>query len=905
MSIKIPVSAEFDSNTAEAQVRDFEKKLNQLGREIAKINKTQFTPVSKTSLQDMQAMVKQFDALLKVSNELNRRVKVTGQQGVGFVDLDWNKMFPNQSSRSKQMSRAFQYVTGADFASAGGGAGGGSSWKQTGASIAQAGLRATGGVTGGLGGVAANALGTGMSAGFGAGMAGLVGGAVALGVGKLVGAVADRVKVAEDNAVAYDKLKRTLGDVNVSFAALKTAIGGNLSGGGLAGTGLPIGEAIAQSTRFAKLGNLSGGNAMGLVGEVGAGVGLARAYGLDPSQGVGVLGQLRGVGVTKSEQDTRRFAVLIGETIGKSGAFAKADEVMEAIGEYATNQTRASLGVANSSGYAGMFAGLVGSGIPGLDPSGAGALLSRVNASLAAGGAKGEASQFFTQRLGAARGLDVFDTQIWQEGGAFSTLDNAFNGAPGKESAIYKYYRDNNIPIPKGSETLLNATLGQMKRDYADPRMRLMATANHTGLSMSQSAALYDVQSQNMGDLLGALERSGVSLKDVNMAGIQSLSKVVSGNPDDRMGVATELWGRTGKDKLSDKERRALDDVMRNGSEQQQKDMLTSLVAVRDQEESQGKDVRDSKVALENIKSLMAEQLIPITQSMRDGLLYFQSGGKSPEAAAREVSSAATNERYDKEAEAVKKNSIGFLGQTPEGKAALADIERRRQEELSGIANGGSSVVSQGSAPKGWRAPTGELQEKMRSAEKAYGLPAGTLGSIMKQEIGNDTSYLSDPAKYHYKLDASGRRIAPHTGKISTAFGPFGILESTAADPGYGVAPLKDKGIDEQIRFAAEYAAARAKAAGSLKGGLAGYGEGDAYSKSVMSRIGTQMPSDAAAAKRAADQQQIALRGSFEDLNVTVNMPNGEKSQHSLSPRFTRPNPAGDLGIPPPFATPY
>lgn len=129
------------------------------------------------------------------------------------------------------------------------------------------------------------------------------------------------------------------------------------------------------------------------------------------------------------------------------------------------------------------------------------------------------------------------------------------------------------------------------------------------------------------------------------------------------------------------------------------------------------------------------------------------------------------------------------------------------------------------------------LAVKMANAEAAAGLPPGTLAAIRKQETGNNAAYINDPTKYHYGLDANGRRIAGHTGKISTAFGPFGILESTARDPGYGVAPLKDKSLDEQIRFAAEYAAARARSSGSLAGGLAGYGEGGKYARSVMAGI--------------------------------------------------------------------
>lgn len=140
-----------------------------------------------------------------------------------------------------------------------------------------------------------------------------------------------------------------------------------------------------------------------------------------------------------------------------------------------------------------------------------------------------------------------------------------------------------------------------------------------------------------------------------------------------------------------------------------------------------------------------------------------------------------------------------------------------------------------------------DIPAQLAAAEKRVGLAPGVMASIMKQEIGGNTKYLDDPAAYHYEMGPDGRRVAPHTGKVSTAFGPFGILESTAKDPGYGVAPLKDKSLGEQIRFATDYAAARVKSAGSLEAGLAGYGEGAKYAAQVTGRMGKSSPVQASA----------------------------------------------------------
>lgn len=125
----------------------------------------------------------------------------------------------------------------------------------------------------------------------------------------------------------------------------------------------------------------------------------------------------------------------------------------------------------------------------------------------------------------------------------------------------------------------------------------------------------------------------------------------------------------------------------------------------------------------------------------------------------------------------------------------------------------------------------------LAEADKQRGFPPGTMQSLLMQETGGQAKYLNDPTSYHYAANAEGKRIAGHTGKISTAQGPFGILESTGKNPGYGVKPMGDKtNLAEHIRFAADYLDARSKSGGSLSAGLAGYGEGAKYATQVARR---------------------------------------------------------------------
>lgn len=130
----------------------------------------------------------------------------------------------------------------------------------------------------------------------------------------------------------------------------------------------------------------------------------------------------------------------------------------------------------------------------------------------------------------------------------------------------------------------------------------------------------------------------------------------------------------------------------------------------------------------------------------------------------------------------------------------------------------------------------------LAEADKQRGFPPGTMQSLLMQETSGNPKYIQDPTTYHYQPDASGNRK-------STARGPFGILDSTAKSPGFGVAPLGDAtNFAEHLRFAGDYLAARSKKAGSLSGGLAGYGEGPGYANSVMARMGLPVVSQVAAA---------------------------------------------------------
>lgn len=916
MTIKIPVSAELNSADLRREIEGVRAALNSLGSAASKASGAKFRPVEDLDIERVRRLRREFESLQRVSPGLRRRISASGQQGVPFEALDWERAIPDAGQRTKYARQIMSYVLPGSITGGHAGAppahGVGAAAGAAVGGIAQAGLRGVSGATGGVGGVAANAVGGGMSAGFGAGLMGLLGGLGALGIGKLAGAAVENLGKAEDNAVALDRLKRTLGDVNVSFGALRAAVNGTAEA-----SRITYAEAGKLGTHYAKAGNLSGDRLAELVGGVSTGVGLSRSFGLDPEQGVSVLGRMRGLGVTRSEQETRKFAMLIGETIGKAGAFAKADEVMEAIGDYATMQTRNNMGGANVAGYSGMLSGLIGSGIPGLDPTGAAGVLGKLNAALMAGGAKGEASQFMTARVGNRLGLDPLQMQVLREGGAFATNDEAF----GPGSAYARYMGKTG---PRGSTTHIAARLEELRASYGnDPMMLAQATANDFGINMRQAMALLSTKPHEMGEM-----SKFADLTKLSDSGIGNLSKALYGSSEERQGLADSLLRRTGAGALTSDERGRLIEAMQ-ADEKTQKQVLAELSASRGQEETQGSVIRDSKNLLDNIKTDIASKLIPLTEQMRAGIIYMagKDGNMTTEQIMQAVIENDSNGRIaaihgefdpkrqaimgrrdalrskmrdgsatpsEREEFAASEGQIKALG---EAKAKQLETERaRRAREIDSMR---SAIAAQRSLPTGSGSGDG--------ASGSTGAGAGgdaLFDALLQQESGGRHT------------DKNGRLITSSAG----ARGIAQLMPGTAADPGFGIKPAQDDSEAENRRVGREYLNAMLKRyGGDRRKALAAYNAGpgrvDAaiakhgdgwlsglpqetqnYVPSVLGRAGnTPMPEDAATAGRRAEMARQQVDVTISPVEVIHRDQQGREiaQRQQLDTRFGLSRPFG------------
>jgi hypothetical protein len=635
--IKIPVEAAFDKGDADRVVSDFAAQFNKLGAAIASATRQKFNPIDKASLEDMKRLNAGFESLKRVSGDLRKRLKATGQGDKPFFDVDWRQMYPDEHSRGRQMQKAFDYVSGGGRFQAppaapapppggrppsppGGGGGpptppapppppgGGRGPRMP--NIVGAGLNAMG-----PGGQIANAgLSTGMAAGLGAG----IGAAVGMAAVKLIGAIANKIGAAQQEFIGYDMLKRQLGDVGVQFEGLKESLREAARG-----LDMTFEEGQKLGTQFAKLSGMSAEQYKTLAEEVNTAGGFGRSFGMDPAQSTQFFAQMRLFQVTQSQEDSRRLALVIGESLAKSKQFAKADEVLEAIAGFTAQQTRVGMNRANAEGYTSFYTGMIGSRIPGMDPASAAALLGRANSTIASGGGAGEAGQnFLYQALGSRLGLDPIQAAMLREQGLFGTGRGTF----GEGSLYDSFAKKNGLSRPEAADsdaTNLELIMRQMKEVYRDkPMLMVNAMSNLFGVNNSQAMALSSIEPAQLGGIGKRLKKLGINLNDVDATGISRLSQI-------------EADGS-----LSDDE----------------KDRQTRAAAKQHQEETEGSRTRATINGVERAVQDMAGKAVPLLNDMRMALMLLagEKGG-GPMAIRERFAKAESDERQARIGQAYEK----------------------------------------------------------------------------------------------------------------------------------------------------------------------------------------------------------------------------------------------------------
>lgn len=698
MSITIPVSAQFDAADVKKQIQIINDQIRILSNTVAMAQNKKFEPVTLKSKEDLDAFIKQVQKLLKIQTELQQKMGQSGQGGKNPFVADWSKLYGDKATRIQKMMAALQFM-GVEFndqpapkppappappappgppgpprppAPPGqpphpGGGGWGRGWGQQGLNVLNSGLNAVGPV----GGVFSNALNSGLSGGAGAGLMGLVGGLAAMGVGKIIGAIADKIGKAQDTAIGLDKVYRQIGGI-ASYGKVKNTVYGAANT-----LGMDVSEGIGLASSYSRAANLRRGDNLG-TGMLVSG-GLARTYGIDPNTVAGVMGGFRGSNIARNDKDTRRIGLIIGETIAKSGAFAKADEVMQAVSQYAIAQARQSLNAPDIARYGGGMSSLMGMNLPGMDVAGSAALLSRVNSAMMGGGAGGEASQFLTARVGSAMGLSPFQLRMMRENGMFATKSSTFGAG--------SIYGKTMGAGPEGDQSYFSATRDQLRRNYGGGTSDYyMAMANHMGINVSQAMALDKMDTGTVNGAGSRLSRLGLDLGKVNATSYGTLGQIESGKGLDTLAQSYLRMG--GKNALSTEERDKLLGAYGGNDPEKLKDVLMEVAAKRGAVETEGSQIRDGIAQMNNTMTRLADNAIPALNVMRMAMMKMVGGTESElkEQYIRDETKErrkAVFDRYagqSKELQTSRRNLIkaGISRSSPEGYAAWARLDKQQ-----------------------------------------------------------------------------------------------------------------------------------------------------------------------------------------------------------------------------------
>lgn len=932
--VKIPVGASFDPGDLTAAIEKMVAQLNKMGNAVAAANKVKFEPITKASIEDVRRYTAQFEQLKKVQDQLRQRIRATGQTGADFASLDFTQLYPDPNVRARQSRRAFEYVVGSRFTpfpappapvappapaaplrppafpqpmAPGAPPGGGSPWTPIWKQPLMVGLESAGP----LGGVAAGGF-RAAAGGLGAGLGGLAGGLLALGVSSLVGGVRQKLGQAENESINVDTLKRSLGDLDISFNGLRESLRAASDR-----IGVTFDEAGELGAQFARLSGLSRLQSKDLAEEVAISGGFGRSFGMDVSRSSAFFAQMRGVGLTSNPDDSRRLGLMIGEAVAKSGVFSKADEILTAVAGYGIGQARSSLSDANLSGYAGALAGMVSSRTPGLDVTGSANILDRVNSSIASGGSAGDAGQMFLYSA-LGRGLDPIQARVLQEGGAFGSGRSAFG--PGSIYDTYAHKFGMEIPSAVGSTTSnfsgIKAKLMQLYQ--GKPALMADAFSRLTGLNISQAMAALSIEPAQMGGLESALGRAGVDLHSLSATGISSLAQISVGDRGTLLSQASSLQARTGKDALSADERQQLAASIRSGNTDDLRNTLIKISASRDQEETEGSKTRESIQGVDKTLQDLAGKLIPATNTMRDALVLLAGGGHGARYIAERVHGIEVDDVNDLAAEKSKAARSAYEAQraklmtdpklapanatgpgdeyrrqqeidrqmapyAAQRDAALADIEKERQAGLAALNASKTPDVGASTMPggvPGAQSSSGNISNMDPAQRRAYALMAPGLSETDRQ-----LGLTPGTSAAQIMQESSFRPLAPNS---AGAMGYAQTIPSTLASIekrlGRKLNPFdyRDAVILQREVMREDMAHYHGNQRLALMGYEGGFDQSNwgsatvAYPDQVMNRVGAfappmPLPAGHASASGPPSRQKIEISGHF-----TLNGQNGQ-----------------------------
>ncbi|MFZ4538519.1 transglycosylase SLT domain-containing protein [Propionivibrio sp.] len=475
---------------------------------------------------------------------------------------------------------------------------------------------------------------------------GLIAGGALLAI-KGIQKVAEKVGEAQDDAIGYHDLRQSLGSTTTGFEELRGAVKMFSRG---------LGTTDAEQLKLAKTYSASSqtfgkGSSEALAYGVSQGTQLSRGFGLDPSSGVEMLAAAKHFGNSDgTEKSNRKLALLIGDAVGKTGAFSKADDVMGAIASFMESSARTSLQTGNEGAYAGLLGSLGSLKIPGLDAKGAADIADKITSGWANPGGGTEAGKFnrldWMQQVGGKENVRAWDVDLMGGANPFSkfgdTIQSNINKTSDKtpegieERARLKRILDHASPEDKEKLNLSHEYENAVKKG-ATEQQKLAILGSTLNLNRTETQAFklstdtnggLDKQQQTMD---GILNKTGTKDK-FKYSQISNVAQIMTGDEKALKEFSAKARALTGPDAMTQKEASKLNKAESEKDITGQIEALVAVIGTRENKDA-GEKAREAAVSLDNQFRSYAALIIPLTTAIQMGVfkLVDKAFGMTPE----------------------------------------------------------------------------------------------------------------------------------------------------------------------------------------------------------------------------------------------------------------------------------
>lgn len=749
------------------RVQDDIRKLTDRMRELGTAGKgIDLSAGAEDAARHLETVRRQYRELLELNSDLRRRITMSGQQGADPWDVDPGRLgYLNRRTQAEAHRRMMEAaLRGTPWQPPAGGGGG-----RSGGSSATSGDDSPfGGMLGGL-------------------MGGLKLGGAILGITGGAQVVMQSYRAARALGATADQFMRQVKPTGEAFTDLRDR---------LAGVGKDLGIAGEDA---AKLGaaylKAAGGTADSAIQGATGAVGFGRGFGIDPTTSAEAFGRIEFLTGGKGGMGQKEVAILIGETIAKSGMWAKSEQVLETFKNHVEAVSARTL---QAPGDMAEFAALRASmysntQYPGLKSSGENLLGAMQNAiQHPGGGIGGEFAmlQLFQRATGKS---DPFEIQYSRQ--SMSLTDKTRSGRTLAEDMMAEIHRQFGAYGPRAEAVMGGTVLGLTGPQYD-----------------AIKSAVQGMGGSGFGDAAQSLADKGIDLKTLRPDAIADALKTVGASHPELGAMARQYLGR--QDVAESASGQGLRDAMGSGDTERLRAVLLKTEAEFgriptefSRLEQIETDIRD--VLREQVGQRLADNLPGILEGVKSLVTHF-------------VGELGTHQMGETPGEIVSRVMPGAL-ETPQSFTPPA----------GGPANIGPASTLPGSNRSLWdgvrnwwngasdyRDPRDEMMNRSTSAPTT-GAAAQMAAAIAAPETGR-AGALTDPARF------IRTRVTPaqNAGRSSSAYGPLQLtktyLESFKRRQYGNLSPAEQDYLDRLIAQGGDFLAADRR--GAWNDPVNGYG---------------------------------------------------------------------------------